>query len=905
MVNMDYHKYWGKTNSGGGYHLLVYHCLDVAAVGKVWLTGNPGFVARAAKASGLSEVAFTEWFQLFLALHDIGKFSVTFQSLQPDLFEKLQGYNRNENYTVRHDQMGWQLWDEHLCKQVCSYIPGLDEFDKELLHDWLTIFAQLAMGHHGIPPTGMLSGRKLFRDFDVDSAILLTQQLLEFFIPGHSDIVDSIVMLCKDESSFETVECTFKQFSWQLAGLTTICDWLASGDESFVYCAQHYDLKDYFQRACRKAETAVKRAEIISPPLFKKSGIQRLFPEIADTPTPLQKFCNETPVNGNPQLWILEDVTGAGKTEAALTLAARILSAGGGLGCFVALPTMATSNAMYERMADVYSRLYVDGSRPSLTLSHGSRHLSERFSKSYCDTLKTIPHDGVMSDENQNEGKAHCSQWLADSSKKALLADVGVGTVDQILLAGLPVRYQSLRSFGISQKVLIVDEVHIFDAYMLRLLENVITAQAAFGSSVIMLSATLPFSVREKFCQAFASGLNLDGVSLKKREVFPLLTTVSAKGVREEGVATRKSVAREVAVDLREKIDDVYSLIVQSVAEGKCVCWIRNTVADVTASFTELQERGVEKLNMFHSRFALNDRLAIENMVLKQFGKISTSDDRQGQVLVASQVVEQSLDLDFDVMISDLAPIDLLIQRAGRLHRHERGERGRPVFFVYTPKDTKKPTAEWYAETFPVAKWVYQDVALLWRTKEILRTRKRLKMPEEARLLIEAVYGNNKISDTLDVFVNSEDAAWADTMNQKSLADFNRLKFEQGYCRMSSEMGKWESDEKVPTRLSDKTNRLYLCRWVDGDIVPLYDENEFAWDLSSLTLRKKSLSAIQYDEKIQHAIDVLQEQKRFKYDVLFLVFSEEVMELVGENSRKRKVVVRYNENSGLVVAPQH
>ena len=132
-------------------------------------------------------------------------------------------------------------------------------------------------------------------------------------------------------------------------------------------------------------------------------------------------------------------------------------------------------------------------------------------------------------------------------------------------------------------------------------------------------------------------------------------------------------------------------------------------------------------------------------------------------------------------------------------------------------------------------------------------------------------------------------------------ADFNRLKFEQGYCRMSSEMGKWESDERVPARLSDKTNRLYLCRWVDGGIVPLYDENEFAWDLSSLTLRKNSLVTIQYDDTIQKVIDVLQEQKRFKYDTLFLAFSGEDMKLKGKNSNGREVIVRYNENSGLVV----
>ena len=211
-----------------------------------------------------------------------------------------------------------------------------------------------------------------------------------------------------------------------------------------------------------RAVQAVKRAEIVPATLSKVHGMKQLFPQFADTPTPLQQFCNETTITGKPQLWILEDVTGAGKTEAALTLASRILGKGNGTGCFVALPTMATSNAMYERMVEVYSLLYETESHPSLTLSHGSRHLSDTFRSSF----ESIPHKGTIFDEKIDEGKAHCSQWLADSSKRALLADVGVGTIDQILLAGLPVRYQSLRAFGMSQKVLIIDEVHSFDAYM-------------------------------------------------------------------------------------------------------------------------------------------------------------------------------------------------------------------------------------------------------------------------------------------------------------------------------------------------------------------------------------------------------------------------------------------------------
>ncbi len=889
----DFYDYWGKADSEGNYHLLVYHCLDVAAVGKVWLDHSPAFVKKASVASGLTETAFLEWFLFFLALHDVGKFDIRFQNLRPDLLEKLQGRQSELLYSPRHDQRGYDFWNELISPYLGTKLFDTRSSEQDLFRDWLTILATLVTGHHGQPPKG-----SPYTKISNSLKIVLesfVQSLYEFFIS--SETLKSISKACRDDELFVKVELSFKQFSWQLAGLTSLCDWIASGDEAFVFCSERKELPLYFNETCARADKAVQRAEVIPAKLSGKQGIKKLFPEFAKKPTPLQQFCDETTITGEPQLWILEDVTGAGKTEAALTLASKILGAGNGTGCFVALPTMATSNAMYERMAKVYSLLYECGSRPSLTLSHGSRHLSESFRSSY----ESIPNRGVIFDERTDEGKAHCSQWLADSSKKALLADVGVGTVDQILLAGLPVRYQSLRAFGISQKVLIIDEVHAFDAYMLRLLENIILAQAVFGGSVILLSATIPFPIREKFCNAFSHGLGWDGAQPKNNNSFPLVTTVSAQnGVTEQAVKTRKSVAREVSVDFCEDIEDVYELIEQSVEEGKCVCWIRNTIADVTASYDELQNRSVENIDMFHSRFALNDRLVIEKRVLKRFGKSSISDERRSQVLVASQVVEQSLDLDFDVMISDLAPIDLLIQRAGRLHRHERGKRGKPVFYVHIPKDTEKPTAEWYADAFPTAKWVYRDTALLWRTKEILKKQKRLRMPEEARLLIESVYGNEEVVEAPDVFNSSEDEAWGKMMADKSQADFNKLNFNQGYCRLSS--NRWDEEEKIPTRLSDETNTIYLCRWEDGVINPLYNtDKKFMWDISSLSLRKSALKTLNYNNEIQNEIDELKKQRRFTFDTLFLVFLEEKMELTGFDGKGKEVSISYNSDKGLLV----
>ncbi|OQY40265.1 MAG: hypothetical protein B6229_02165 [Spirochaetaceae bacterium 4572_7] len=891
MKEVSMYDYWGKAD-GDSYHLLVYHCLDVAAVGKVWLEESPAFTKRVAEASGLSETAFVEWFTFFLALHDIGKFDVRFQNLRPDLLKKLQNKESSLPYSPRHDQRGFEYWN----KSVFTYL--YDTYFSELksvkLKTFLDSFALVTLGHHGVPPKSTDSSIKVSLD-----VINFIDKIFTLFISSKSqNELRELITLPKKER--KEIATTLKHTSWQLAGLTTLCDWIASGDEAFQFETREIELDGYFTNSCVKAKEAVTRAEIISSPLSLTIGINRLFPKYADTPTPLQIFCNETEITSSSQMWILEDVAGAGKTEAALVLASRILAVGGGSGCFVALPTMATSNAMYERMANVYSLLFKDGSRPSLSLSHGSRHLSETFSNSYKTNLNDLPDSGKLFNEESDEGKAHCSQWLADSSKKALLSDVGVGTIDQILMAGLPVRYQSLRAFGMAQKILIIDEVHSFDAYMLQLLINVISAQAAFGGSVILLSATLPQSVRGKFCGAFLDGLNAESFSIKEAKTFPLVTGVTNRGIEETGVETRSTVAREVEVSFCEEINDVYSLIEKSVSEGKCVCWIRNTISDVTDSFNELQERNIEKLEMFHSRFTLQDRLAIEQRVVARFGKESTKEERAGQVLVASQVVEQSLDLDFDVMISDLAPIDLLIQRAGRLHRHQRGEREKPVFYVHSPKETDSPTENWFSDAFPKAQYVYKDVALLWRTKEILKQQMRFKMPEEARLLIEAVYSEEG-EPTPDVFVSAEDSAWADMLNQKSIANFNRLSFEQDYSRMSSDANKWESEERVSTRLSDPTNKLYLCKWIDRSLVPLNDGGKYSWDLSSLSMRKSALVSIEYSNEINKSIEELQTQKRFKYDTLFVVFPDENFELLGVDDRARKVLIRYSHDGGLLI----
>ena len=265
---------------------------------------------------------------------------------------------------------------------------------------------------------------------------------------------------------------------------------------------------------------------MIPPGVNREKGLKHLFPKFAAAPTPLQQFCDNTDLAAGSQLWVLEDVTGAGKTEAALILASRLMAAGMGNGFFIGLPTMATSNAMYERMAESYAKLYVEGSLPSLVLSHGSRHLSDKFVKSFRDFSLPGKEDNLL----EEDGGVQCARWIADSAKKSMLADVGVGTLDQMLMGVLPARHQSLRLYGMYRKILIVDEVHAYDPYMETLLQKVLEGHSATGGSAILLSATMPRGMRQRLCEAFSRGLGEEQRVRLEEERYPLVTRFFRRG---------------------------------------------------------------------------------------------------------------------------------------------------------------------------------------------------------------------------------------------------------------------------------------------------------------------------------------------------------------------------------------
>ncbi|MCP3671443.1 MAG: CRISPR-associated helicase Cas3', partial [Gammaproteobacteria bacterium] len=666
-----YYRYWGKASRKEGeeatYHLLPYHCLDVAAVGKHLLQTHPPIRQGLALLTGLEEPDLIRWTVFFLALHDIGKFAISFQQLRPDLLKTLQQRKTNQPYTERHDYLGYALWKK-LLKTHFQEIGLIKKARPRRGLQAVDYWANAVTGHHGQPPKSSYAGFWFddhFEQPDQEAVLGFIEDTTEILLERRQPIPN----ISLDNA---------KNASWWLAGFAVLCDWIGSNADYFPHQPKPLKLTDYWKTALQQAEQAINDTELLPAKISTGLTLNQLIPTATNIdPTPLQKLAAELPLGDGPQLFILEDVTGAGKTEAAILLAHRLMQNNLANGIYFGLPTMATANAMYSRLGDVYRELYDDQTKPSLVLAHSARNLSDKFRQS----LLPESHRPESQHDNSDAPPAstHCSQWLADNRKKALLAELGIGTIDQALLGILPSRHQSLRLLGLMHKVLLVDEVHACDAYMHPLLCNLLRAHATAGGSAILLSATLPQSQRQQLLDAFTDGLKQPRQTLQSN-AYPLLTHFKEDKPSEYPLETRPTVRRHVQVDFVDSPETVEQRLADSVISGQCACWIRNTVADAREAYNQLKAEHPEwSIDLFHARFTLADRLAIEQRVLNRFGKDKGHEQRKGQILIATQVVEQSLDLDFDHLITDLAPIDLIIQRAGRLHRHRRDTDGNPV----------------------------------------------------------------------------------------------------------------------------------------------------------------------------------------------------------------------------------
>jgi len=842
-----YYHYWGKATSADSavspYHPLPYHCLDVAAVAHVLLTRRPGLTRFFAESIGLDIDDFRAWCIFLIALHDIGKFSSAFQHVigNPTATHR--------HYDVRHDTLGYALWENHLRDHLSE--RNLPEVQGRDLRYWRAVVQPLVAavtGHHGVPPNPSIASRSLsvwFTATDLETATVYASDCVSLLFENRA--LPSFGYNLQDLYN----ERRTPLVSWWLAGFTVLCDWLGSNSDFFVYRSEPMALADYWsEHALPQAQTAVTASGILPVPSSLPRNFASLFHNLnSQAPTPLQNAAIEIPLEDEPQLFILEDVTGSGKTEAAYLLMHRLMARGLADGFYIALPTMATANAMYERSVGIYKRLFDESDQPSLVLAHAARALVPRFTDSVLPPASNLEsrYDDTINDLPAGH---HCTAWLADHRKKSLLAQAGIGTIDQALLAILKSRHQSLRLFGLLGKVLVVDEVHACDDYVHGLLKDLITAHTAAGGSTILLSATLPRRMRSDLAAAYRRGRNLPPVELHNN-AYPLFTRIGETSVDEKETATRPSVRRTLAFRLLHDESDAVDEVIETAAAGRCICWIRNSVDDAIRTYKELTHHlPANQLTLFHARFTLGDRLAIENKVLEQFGPRSNAAKRQGRVVIATQVVEQSLDLDFDQMISDLAPIDLLLQRAGRLRRHSRDragnrqeteDRGMPELLVLAPEPTADADRDWLAGLLPKQIRIYPRHDRLWLTATLIRDRRTLRIPEDLRDWMAYVYDlDTPVPDGLRA---ASDPAIAKGMVDASLAHSNSIDLETGY-RADRE---WWDDIYTPTRLGEATVTLRLARWDCMTLAPWWSSERHPWSYSEVNVRKRTIASQEDD----------------------------------------------------------
>ena len=748
----------GKSAADGGpEHPAVCHMLDVAAVAEVLIAVDPGLPPER-----------RDLFCLLAALHDLGKIGTQFRAA-------LRG---GPAQTRRHWEVteAWLRADD-MTDLICGRFGGDDLALQPLV-------AAIA-GHHGGPPCGTAEDHRRMRKAAGAEAAADARAFVEACL----DLWPRASLTGIDSAEAMAL-------SWRLSGLTVVADWVGSNPEWFPAVEPPASAAAYLAETRVRAACAVEKAGLL-PPAPVATGLFDF------ALRPMQAAAASIPLRDGPMLAIIEDETGAGKTEAALLLAQRMLLAGKGRGLYLALPTMATADAMFRRARGVARKLFA--SPPSLTLAHGRAGISAEFRD-------------VKAQTGWSEDVV-CGPWLADNRRRALLADVGVGTIDQALLAILPTRFATLRIHGLASKILIVDEVHeLGDPYLAHELETLLRLHASGGGSAILLTATLPLGQRRRLAAAFEEGAGRSRIE-DHDPAYPSLSIAGGAAVREfPNAASPKG---PVSIGRLGAVDEAVALIARASAAGAACAWVRNAVDDAIAAVKALRAAGVEA-DLLHARYAFGDRKRIEAAALGAFGPEGERRraDGRGKVIVSTQVLEMSLDYDFDVMVSDLAPVAALIQRAGRLWRHMalRPASGRPVpgpvLHVIAPEPSRPVDARWLAEAQPRGAWVY-GLAEQWRTAEVLFRTGEIVAPGGLRDLIEAVHGESPL-DVPEGIRAEADRALGDAYAEAGLARMNVVKLASGY----RDGGGASDDRDYPTRLGQPTRALVLARRTDAGLHP-------------------------------------------------------------------------------------
>ena len=723
-------RFWAKTGKGEfvngnpEYHPVICHLADTAAVAMAIVQGylSKSAIVTLEKGFGLQGESLIKCCGFLAGCHDLGKVSPAFQFQVSKVGKALVGENLYDlwlkvpDVKTPHGLVTAKTMPEFLLDAgLKDRLPGrkAGQLARRL--------AMIVGGHHGFFPS----------QTEIDSlndGQCGTGDGSDWQLQRFSQKIFAQLQIYVGLTAEDLPDRCDNAAAMILAGLTTVSDWIASNPEEkggFPY-ANDTLFDEYAAGLGAKAEKALQTIGWGKPLPTKPMDFKELFPKIT-SPRELQTASIELSKTLTPPCLVLVEASmGEGKTEAALYLADYLQHQTSSGGFYIGLPTQATSNAMWERVRSFLQQRYPEDT-VNLTLSHSAAALKEDYQQ--CRLEKQV-YDGPSG----RSGQVGASEWHT-ARKRTMLSPYGVGTIDQGLMGVVRSKHQFVRLFGLAGRTVILDEIHAYDLYTSTLLERFLEWLAALGSPVIALSATLPTSTRKALLTAYAKGCGVSEVEVPQAP-YPRITAFSAGEAQVKSFAASEHVCRSLNLNW---VDDKEweTALRDKLQECGCAAVICSTVGRAQEVFERLQSQfEAEELGLFHGRFLFVDRERIEKKCLENFGKDSKNRPKR-YVLVATQVIEQSLDVDFDLMISDLAPIDLLLQRSGRLHRHTRDRFPKlkdPTLWIVSPTADETGKAK-FAES-----GIIYDRHILLRTWLTLRDKTFVELPEEMDPLIESVY---------------------------------------------------------------------------------------------------------------------------------------------------------------------
>lgn len=697
----------GKSGADGSWLPLWMHLRDTAEIMVRLVRERLPEGAKAAIGLDDAELARVAW--VLGATHDLGKATVAFQGRIARALTAEARARIEAEATLRPPKAGKWHTSHALASEVILRELGCPES-----------LAAIAGAHHGEPQKDNL---------DDDIADQLEIHPRDYAARGEEatwrGAWEALWARAREGAGAGPLPEVPVPAALLLAGLLTMADWIASNTAYFplIPVEETGDASAYPGRA----EAAWRKLDL-PPPWESRWGAApdaACFAErFGFAPNSLQRAAMEAAhAMEEPGLLVVEAPMGEGKTEAALAAAEILNGKFGSGGLFFGLPTQTTANAIFARLLGWAGKQSAETAH-AVRLAHGLAMLNDQFQA-------LLP--GRAATEEDNPGTGVLAHPWFQGSKQALLADFAIGTVDQLLLAALKQRHLMLRHLGLAGKVVVVDECHAYDAYMSQYLECALAWLGRYRVPTLLLSATLPARRRDAFVRAYQEGGAADTPPETVPDddaAYPVLTWTDGPAVRRR--ALPPSAAKRAVAHLTLRDDTLADALRERLAQGGCAGVIVNTVRRAQALARSLRAALPDcRVRLLHAQFVLPDREARETELLDNLGKGSTPAKRDRLVVVGTQVLEQSLDIDFDFLATDWCPMDLLLQRMGRLHRHPR-ERPTPL------REPVCATLEGTETPFDAGSLAVYDRWLLWRARALLPA--TVTLPDAIPTLVRQAY---------------------------------------------------------------------------------------------------------------------------------------------------------------------